>query len=59
MFSIFIFENLFLKFRFSMKNPIFKMNDGDFSIQDFVQGYLVQSRLFVVLGALGNEPQIH
>jgi len=33
------------------------MNDYDFAIQDFVQGYPLQSWVFVVLRARKNETQ--
>jgi len=56
---VYIFGKFFLKSSFSVKNPILKINDSDFSIQDFVQGYPLQSWLSIVLGALENEPQIH
>jgi DNA mismatch repair protein MutH len=35
------------------------MNDYDFSFQDLVQGYPLQSSLFVVLRTLQNEAEIH
>jgi len=54
-----IFEKLFLKLSQSFKNLILKMVDYDFSIQDFVHGCPLQSQLFGVWRALGNEPQIH
>jgi len=48
--EVYIFERFFLKFTFSIKNPILKMNDYahdyDFSIQDFVQTYPLQSSAF-------------
>jgi len=40
---IYIFQILFLKCSFSIKNPILKMIDYEFSIQGFVQGYPLQS----------------
>jgi len=42
-FIVYIFEKLFLKSSFSITNLILKINDFDFSIQDFVQGYALQS----------------
>jgi len=56
---VYIVERLFLKSICSIKNPIIKMNDYDFSIQDFGEGYPLQSWLSIVLKALGNEPQIY
>jgi len=53
---VYNFERFFLKSNFSIKNLILKMNDYDFSIQDFVQRYPLQSWLSVVLRVLGNEP---
>jgi len=41
-----------LKSSFSIKKPFLKMKDYDFSIQDFVQGYLLQFVLPVVLRIL-------
>jgi len=40
---VYIFRRFFLKSSFSINNPILKMNDYDFSIQDLVQGYPLQS----------------
>jgi len=55
---VYIIERFFLKSSFSIKYPILKMNDYDFFIQHFVQGYPLQSWLSIVLRALGNEPKI-
>jgi len=56
-FYLFIFlENCFWSLVLASKNLILKMNDFKFSIQDFVQGYPLQSWLSIVLRALGNEP---
>jgi len=52
---VYIFEKIFLKSNFSIKNPIVKMLDCDFSIQDSVQWCLLQSWLSIVLKALENE----
>jgi len=41
-----MFENLFLKFNFSIKLQFQKINDYDFSIQDFVQGCPLQNLIF-------------
>jgi len=44
--SIFIILNFWrivFESSFSIKSPILKINDCDFSIQDFVQGYPLQS----------------
>jgi len=40
---VYIFESFFLKSNFNIKNLILKINDYDFSIQNFVQGYPLQS----------------
>jgi len=37
---VYIFGELSLKFSFRIKKPTLKMKDYNFSIQDFVQGYL-------------------
>jgi len=54
-----VFEKIFLKSSFSIKNSILKIIDYGFFIQDFVQGCPLQSWLSVMLRALRNEPQIH
>jgi len=52
-------KKIVLNSKISIKNPILKMKDYDFSIRDFVQRCLLQILILLVLRAFGNEPQIY
>jgi hypothetical protein len=58
MIVIFLFKILYKGIHCNIGNPILKINDSDFSIQDSMQEYPLQSWLQVVLRVLRNKPQI-